>query len=250
MGETNTAGSTASVWWSKGILALAVVAAALLPLGPLGAKAGIWGFSVGLMSLAGALGLAAIGVVVGVVALIVAHKRHIPASRRPIYLAMIVNAAIIVFMGSQFQQAQNVPPIHNISTDVFDPPQFDKVIALRGEGTNPLELDADTIGPLQEEHYPWVQPLRSDAGVAETFAKAVAVVEAMDMEVVNADDEARLVEATATTFWFGFKDDVAIRVRADGDGSVVDVRSVSRVGLSDLGTNARRIGEILERLGS
>ena len=99
MAEGSAASGEVSVWWSKAILALALVAGALLPLGPLGAKAGIWAFPVGLMSLAAALGIAALGVVIGVVALIVANKRHVPASRRPIYLAMIVNVAVIVFMG-------------------------------------------------------------------------------------------------------------------------------------------------------
>jgi uncharacterized protein (DUF1499 family) len=58
------------------------------------------------------------------------------------------------------------------------------------------------------------------------------------------------VEATDTTFWFGFKDDVVVRVRAaeNGGGSIVDVRSVSRVGQSDLGLNAKRIGSILDGL--
>ena len=107
MSEGNAAGGTASVWWSKAILALALVAAALLPLGPLGTKAGLWAFPVGLMSLAGALGLAALGIVIGVVALIVAAKRHVPASRRPIYLAMIVNVAVMIFMGNQFFAAQS-----------------------------------------------------------------------------------------------------------------------------------------------
>ncbi|MFB3106560.1 MAG: DUF1499 domain-containing protein [Pseudomonadales bacterium] len=68
----------------------------------------------------------------------------------------------------------------------------------------------------------------------------------MGLELVN---EARLqgmIEATATTFWFGFKDDMVVRIRPSGAGSVIDVRSVSRVGMSDLGANARRIGEFLE----
>ncbi|MCZ0942003.1 MAG: DUF1499 domain-containing protein, partial [Gammaproteobacteria bacterium] len=59
-----------------------------------------------------------------------------------------------------------------------------------------------------------------------------------------------LIEATATTFWFGFKDDVAVRVRPHPQGALVDVRSVSRVGRSDGGVNAKRIGEILRRLSA
>jgi uncharacterized protein (DUF1499 family) len=74
------------------------------------------------------------------------------------------------------------------------------------------------------------------------------VLEDLGLEIVAVDEAAGRVEATATTFWFGFKDDVVVRVRSSGAGSVVDVRSVSRVGVSDLGANARRIGQILDGL--
>tara|TARA_Y100001934_G_scaffold9041_3_gene12141 strand:+ start:2524 stop:3294 length:771 start_codon:yes stop_codon:yes gene_type:complete len=246
-GETRTATQSTILRWSKAILLLALIAAALLPLGPLGAKAGIWGFQVGLLSLVVAMGLAALGVIIGVVALLVARKRHLPASRRPIYLAMVVNVVVLIVMGSQFIGGGRAPPIHNISTDVTDPPKFDKVVALRGTQSNPLEIDAETI-EMQAESYPWLQPLAVPASVADTFAVAVLALEDMGLELVNADPDKRLVEATATTFWFGFKDDVAIRISPTNDGSLVDVRSVSRVGLGDLGTNAERISEILERI--
>ncbi len=67
----------------------------------------------------------------------------------------------------------------------------------------------------------------------------------MGLELVNEAPQSGMIEATATTFWFGFKDDLVVRIRPSGTGSVVDVRSVSRVGVSDLGANARRIGEFL-----
>jgi uncharacterized protein (DUF1499 family) len=76
----------------------------------------------------------------------------------------------------------------------------------------------------------------------------VAALEEMGLEIVTTDPVVGIVEATATTFWFGFKDDVVVRVRASGSGSLVDVRSVSRVGVSDIGVNARRIGELLDHL--
>ena len=80
-------------------------------------------------------------------------------------------------------------------------------------------------------------------------ARAVPGLESLGLEVVFADKSRGRIEATDTTFWFGFKDDVAIRIRAEGAGSVVDIRSVSRVGQSDLGKNAERIGQILDVLG-
>ncbi|MDH3641983.1 MAG: DUF1499 domain-containing protein [Gammaproteobacteria bacterium] len=232
-------------WWAKAILIGAVVGALLLPIGALGSKFGIWSFQTGFLGLAGGTILAALGVVLGIVGLIVAFKRNLPGNRPPIYLGLAISVLILAVMGVQFQTASSVPPIHNISTDVSDPPQFDKVVALRGEGTNPLEFDAATIAPLQAEHYPWVKSLESQASTADAFVQMLAVVEGLGLEIVNSDPANGLIEATATTFWFGFKDDVAVRVRAADGGSVIDVRSVSRVGLSDLGANARRIGEIL-----
>jgi len=235
-------------WWARAILMGAVVGALLLPIGALGSKFGIWSFQIGFLGLAGGTILAALGLVLGIVGLIVAFKRDLPGNRPPIYMGLAISALILAVMGVQFNTASSVPPIHNISTDVVDPPEFDKVVALRGEGTNPLEFDAAIIAPLQAEHYPWVKPFESDAGVADAFAQVLAAVEGLGLEIVNADAANGLIEATATTFWFGFKDDVAVRVRAADGGSVIDVRSVSRVGLSDLGANARRIGEILDAL--
>jgi uncharacterized protein (DUF1499 family) len=65
------------------------------------------------------------------------------------------------------------------------------------------------------------------------------------LKIESTDIAAGLVEATATTFWFGFKDDVVVRVVANAAGSRIDIRSVSRVGQSDIGANAARIEKFL-----
>ena len=70
----------------------------------------------------------------------------------------------------------------------------------------------------------------------------------MGWEVVAADPAAGRIEAVATTFWFGFKDDIVVRVAPAGAGSLIDARSKSRVGVGDLGTNAQRLRAYLERL--
>ena len=144
-----------------------------------------------------------------------------------------------------------MPRIHNISTDVEDPPAFDKVVALRGTDSNPLAYDSAAIGPLQQEAYADLKTLALASAPAETVEQAAAALSAMGLEVVNKDPAAGRVEAVATSFWFGFKDDLVVRVRPGSDGgSEVDVRSVSRVGESDLGANAKRISALLGRLGA
>lgn len=237
-------------WWPRAILIGAVIAAVLLVAGALGTRIGLWDFQVGFLGLAGGTILAAIGVIVGAVGLIASVKRELPQNRPPIYLGLAISVVILIVMGMQFDKAYSVPPIHNISTDLEDPPAFDQVVALRGEESNPLELNAQEIGPMQREAYPWVVPLVTPTARDEMFSRALAVVDDMGFELVNADPAAGIIEATDTTFWFGFKDDVAIRVRSAEAGTVVDVRSVSRVGLSDLGANAKRIGDILAALGA
>ena len=115
---------------------------------------------------------------------------------------------------------------------------------------NPLAYDAEALAPQQTAAYPWVKPLTLMAPVDEVVDRAEAVLRGMGMEIVSVNKNTGLVEATAATFWFGFKDDVAVRVQAAADGGTrVDVRSISRVGQSDLGANAARIGDILNGIG-
>jgi len=147
--------------------------------------------------------------------------------------------------------ARSVPAIHDISTDTNNPPQFVKAVELRKGAANSLEYGADQGSPselarLQANAYPGIKPLKTDLTRAEAVARARDVLSAQGLEIVNSDPDQGIVEAVATTFWFGFKDDVVVRVTPAAQGSVVDVRSVSRVGRSDLGANAARIEKFLE----
>ena len=235
-------------WWAKAILVGAVIGLVCLAVGALGTKLGIWSFTagLGLFALGGALG--ALALVLGLIALIVSIVKSLSAERSTTAVGVVIAAVIVGVFGSQFLAAQGVPPIHNISTDTIDPPVFNKVVALRGEGSNPLEYDAAKLADVQKKAYPDVQPLVSDVAPGEMFNRAKAVLEKMELEIVNADSDNGILEGTATTFWFGFKDDVVVRVKPQDSGSIVDIRSVSRVGQSDVGLNAKRIRAILAGL--
>ncbi len=237
------------MWWSKAILMGGVIGAILLPLGALGTKFGIWPFTGGFLLLAGGTILATVAVLGGVVALIIANRNGLVGERPAIYMGMVVGALVLAFMGMQYNRASSVPPIHNISTDVSDPPAFDKIVALRGEA-NPLEYDAAKLAEPQQAANPWVKSLESPAQPDAAFAAAVAALDGMGLEVVNQDPASGRIEATDTTFWFGFKDDVVVRIRPNGAGSTIDARSVSRVGQSDLGLNAQRIGRLFEAINA
>jgi uncharacterized protein (DUF1499 family) len=104
------------------------------------------------------------------------------------------------------------------------------------------------VAELQRKAYPDIRPLELPVPPQQAFSKALAAAEAMGWEIVAQDPAAGRIEAVATTLWFDFKDDVVIRVAEAGRGSRIDIRSKSRVGRSDIGTNARRIRAYLERL--
>ena len=233
-------------WWSRAIQMGAVMAVILLFIGPLGTKFGIWPFTLGLMLMMGAAVLAAIGLIGGLWGFMVARSNDLSLDKPLCGVGALLSALILGVMAMLVIPATSVPPIHNISTDIVDPPTFNAIAPLR-EGANPLDYDAALLGPLQTAAYPDVKTLTTDLSRQEALAKSIAVLEDMGLEIVAAPPSGRIVEATYTSFWFGFKDDVVVRIRPAGAaaGSLIDVRSVSRVGQSDLGANAARIMQFL-----
>ena len=139
--------------------------------------------------------------------------------------------------------------IHDITTDTDRPPQFVGVVPLRADAPNPVEYGGPELAAQQRQGYPdtsaAVAAVAAEPGVRP---RAGHGARQMGWEIVASDPQSGRIEATDTTFWFGFKDDVVIRVAPAPDGSRVDVRSLSRVGLSDVGTNAARIRKFLAAL--
>ena len=246
MTEQPTTANSQPRWWSRAILIGAVIAAVLLAVGALGTKFGIWPFTMGILFVFGAIILATIGFGGGFFAWLVARKNQLLNDRKLAGMGTIVSGLILALMAVQSKGAFTGPPIHNISTDVNDPPAFAAVLPLRGENSNPVEFNADELASLQADAYPWVKPLLTQLDQASATQRAADTLVSMGLELVSTDATNHLVEATHTSFWFGFKDDVVVRIRPAGDGSVIDVHSVSRVGESDLGQNARRIGEFFD----
>jgi uncharacterized protein (DUF1499 family) len=209
-------------------LALAILAVLLLLLSGPGVRLGLWPFTVGILALvaAGLIGaLAALAAMIGL-----SRSRSRQAGVIGLVLALLMGMTAASVPAAAFLRARSVPPINDISTDIENPPQ----------GKEAAEL--------QRQAYPDIQPLRLPVAPNIAFERAKGAVEEMGWQIVAEHPSAGRIEAVATTFWFGFKDDVAIRVTADGKGSRIDVRSKSRVGRGDLGTNARRIRDFSKAL--
>ena len=143
-------------------------------------------------------------------------------------------------------KADSVPFIHDITTDTAAPPPFVALAPVRANVPNGVDYTTDPAEQLKG--YPDIKTFKSTKPAAELFEKALAVAKTMKWDVVSSSSDEGRIEATDTTAWWGFKDDIVIRVAADGNGSKLDIRSMSRVGKSDLGKNAERVRAFLAAL--
>lgn len=225
---------------------LSLVAAALLLLAGPGTQMGWWEFRTGFQLLRWAVYIGLAAAALALVSMLVPRVRR--AGMRWLVLAMVAGLAVAYVPWHGMRQARSVPPIHDITTDTAQPPEFVAILPLRADAPNPAGYAGADVAAAQRQAYPDILPQRMLVPADVAFARALDAATAMGWEIVAADPVAGRIEATDTTFWFGFKDDVVIRVSAEGDGSRIDVRSVSRVGASDVGTNAKRIRAYLRQL--
>jgi uncharacterized protein (DUF1499 family) len=226
------------------VTALGVSAAALgllLAAGP-GTRIGLWTFRIGFQMLRFAFYGGAAGAVLALAALVLGGRRGLAA------LALLLGMAAVLPPWQLQRSARSKPPIHDISTDTDNPPAFVAVAPLRRDASNPVAYGGPEVAAQQRKAYPDIQPAILSLPPAQAFDRALQAARALGFEIVAAEPAEGRIEATDTTRWFGFKDDVVVRVRAAGAGSRVDVRSVSRVGRGDVGTNARRIRGFLDAL--
>lgn len=160
---------------------------------------------------------------------------------------IVLGAVAFGVPGNWYRIAKQVPMIHDITTDTENPPVFVAALALRKDAPNSAIYGGPETAEQQHAAYPDIRPLVSDIPPGQTYERARSVARKMCWKIVDENPSEGRIEATATTRWFGFKDDVVIRIAPIGDnGSRLDIRSVSRVGRSDVGTNARRIRAFLK----
>lgn len=207
------------MWLRAFAVVLAVAAAAtLLASGP-GTRLGLWDWrsGLGLLRYAAYLGIAAAAV--SLAAMFSAKARR--GGALPLAMALVLGVTSFAVPFAFQRQARSAPPINDIRTDV--------------------ENSAPALAKAQREAYPDIVPIVATFPPAEAFALTAAAAERMGWEIVAREPAAGTLQAVATTAWFGFKDDVTIRVSADPQGSRIDIRSKSRVGRGDAGANAERI---------
>ncbi len=245
-------------WQTLVTFLFAALAVLMGLLGPTGSGWGIWGWESGLKAVFYSPLPALLAVLLGLFFIWRGSKTGRP--RRPLlWLATIFGLVYVGWMANLAMAAKSVPAIHDISTDLADPPAF-QVLKLRKDNLDSIpgadDDDMRGLSPLQrwdvihKNAYGDIDSVRINQPVSEVMAKAERLAKARGWDIAVFVPAQGRLEATDTTALFRFKDDVVLRVRPteNGGGSIIDMRSVSRVGQSDLGVNAKRVKAFLADL--
>ncbi len=230
--------------------ALAIVALLMLAAGPIGWRAGWWRYGLAfttLMPWAAYVGLAAIAV--SALALIFTARSVARGAIVLAVLGLLIGGTAAYFPWHWNSQRGLYPPFNDITTDLDNPPSLAfSEEARRAEHASSAAYGGPGVAALQKKSYPDIAPAMLDLPPAKVFDRALSVAKARGWTIVKADASAGSIEADDTSRWFGFTDDVAIRVTPSGNGSRIDIRSGSRQGRGDFGVNAARVRAYLAAL--
>jgi len=229
----------------KSVVCLALASLACAVSGPLLARFGLLPPMVGfvLLALGGAMGLGAMAT--GATAAI-EHKAY--------FVAMIGMLGCLPFVAltASIMEATRYPAINDVSTDLTNPPRFQEAQHLPENEGRDMAFP-ESFGEIIRSAYPDVAPLRLEQSAEQAYRKALGISASrgFNWTVTKKEPETFRFEAVAETRVFHWKDDVIVRIQPDGDGGcIVDMRSKSREGKSDLGANARRIRKFFEALAA
>ena len=175
-------------------------------------------------------------------------RRELISSLMSGVAALMLSALVFVAVTSQPSEYDSPagPALNDISTDTLDPPQFDAVAGVRPSDSNTLVYPGESAVARQAVAFPDIAPIQSGLRPQAAFERSLKIVADSGWELIAEDDASGVIEAVATTAFFGFKDDIVIRVRDTGNSSIIDIRSHSRVGRGDRGQNAKRIRQFIE----
>jgi uncharacterized protein (DUF1499 family) len=222
---------------------LMLVAVVLMAAAPLGYRLRLWS------AIAALTKVVALGLVAGALAALLALVSlatggwQVGAGTTVMLVAIVVIGAAAVALPLRVKKIAAQTPFNDVTTDTSNAPGLEALLALRraevpGAGS---VYDGARLAALQKRTYPDLAPLNLAAPPGDAFKRALSAARSMGWTIVAEDAARGRIEAFDKTLWFGFVDDIAIRVAPEGSGARIDMRSLSRVGISDLGKNATRI---------
>lgn len=230
-------------WTAHFNISFSLLALAMMPIGILGSTLGIWGYRVAQLASIGSviLGLLAISM-----ALIVRIFCSSDTTRRETLMSCLLPLPPITVALWFVLSNQDAVMIHHISTDWDTPPTYQTLLKQRGPDANPLTV-SDENTALQQQHYPSVKPIITGLGLEASKSLSQIVMRELGWEIADLSTRPNYIEATETSFLFRYVDDISVRFTEEGEKTRIDLRSISRVGRSDLGANAKRIERFTRR---
>jgi uncharacterized protein (DUF1499 family) len=238
--------SKLAVWaWRMAVFSLAATLLAVIIV-----RAGLLEIRPGLATFAGALAFAVVALLLAIAAFVVIWKDGLAGMGHALG-AMVLSFALLAYPSYFAVKAYRLPWIYDITTDPIDPPRYEALAKVRPRDANPVAYAGLYAAEQQRSAYPDVESLEQNASPEAAYKAALAIINKRRWRIVD-ERPPQLgrrdghIEAVARTPVLGFRDDVVVRVRPDGDGSRIDVRSSSRHGTFDFGTNATRIRSLLE----
>ncbi len=177
-------------------------------------------------------------------------SKGVKSEAQALLVVIVVTLLPLSVMGSFVYKAQKYPFIHDISTDLVHAPQLKAAAMARVDSDHSVEYQASEVAQLQQDAYPQLSPLKVSQSPQAVFnaAKGLMLENGWQLMAHNNQQLPLTLEASHTSLLFGFTDDVVVRIQATGQGTLVDMRSMSRVGKSDMGVNAQRIQRFLTDL--
>ncbi len=246
--HTNLPNRTLVEYIAPAGLALAIGAGLFAVFSGLGFRWGWWYFTTGFMILRWSAVAGLLAALVSLTGGILAGWEIRRSGLAIVLAGLLVGAVVAGIPWSWLRTAKQVPRIHDITTDMENPPRFVSILLLRKDAPNSPEYGGPRIALQQRAGYPDIQPLVLPIPGESAFERALQAARDMGWNIVDASANDGRIEATDRTFWFGFTDDIVVRITPIPGLSRIAVRSVSRVGLGDIGTNAERIRAFLSKI--
>jgi uncharacterized protein (DUF1499 family) len=206
-----------------------------------GTRLGLFPFTAGLLFIA-------LGSLSGLTAMVFSVKELITGTDNfsQCVAGFILGSMSFDLIAFTLWNGRKAPVIHEISTDTATPPAFVAILPLRKDAINPSEYGGPEVAKKQLKAFPDIKTIHLKFSEEKAFKKSVEAVQTLKWKIVDQNKEDGRIESFDTTFWFGFIEDVVIRIKAEDQGSKVDIRSLSRVGGGDLGTNANRVRKFIK----
>lgn len=163
--------------------------------------------------------------------------------------ALLISLMIFAVPFYHLPNLIKLPAINDITTDLLSPPKFKKVALLRDTEANSINYPGSLFISAQVKAYPDISTLMLERSNRDSYTLVHGVIQDLGWKIVSEQQPDKTlntgyIEAVDRSRLLGFSDDIVVRIKGGADFARIDMRSASRYGRHDLGSNANRIREM------